>query len=961
MDQDFEVPLPGVTVRISETGQEAVSSDSGSYVLENLPPGAYTLIFSKSGYARITKSGIVVVAGQLAEAEASMAGEYEEMDELVVRDIQLGGASEIGLLNLRMDSPALMDSVGSDLMGKAGASDAAQALRLVSGATVQDGKYAVIRGLPDRYVSSQMNGVRLPTADVDKRAVQLDQFPAAMIESVQVSKTFTPDQQGDASGGAVNVVLKGVPDARVLKASVGTEVNSQVWKARDNFLTYRGGGVDYWGLGSGSRAIPADGNFGGAVGTARGDAPASYSWEIGAGDKYEFDSGVKVGGFANFYYKHDASYYDGGKQDKYTTYSVNGTLHLLPEISGGSGDNPYYNGGENFLTELYDAEQSVDEVQWGALGSFGVETENNHLSLLYMLTHVAEDKTTLLEDTRGKAMFDPQGQNTLTAPFHRSQALDYKERDTQTLQLSGHHVVPFPELGDNDYFQLLDPEIDWYAATSSATQDNPDRRLFASKWKPEVSRTNSTGAIRVTPPTYAGVAPGENINLGYFQRTWKNIEENSDQFAVNGKLPFTQWSESKGYLKMGLFNDKVDRTYDQQSFSNEGDQRSQAGLGWDQLWSDYWTESPATPLKQSDYDVGYDGQQDISAWYYMVDLPLWSFVNVVGGARFERTDLSVDSRPRSNVVRYFDTDTLGWVKLEGSDAEHVSYSQNDVLPSVGMELRPVGSVTLRASYAETVARQTFKELAPVSQSEYFGADVFAGNPNLRMSSLENYDLRCDYNPYPGGLVSLSWFYKSITDPIEYIQRSVEYTFTQPVNYPSGTMQGFEAEVRQQLGQWWDPLEGLSVGLNATLIDSEVSLPQDEIDSLANAGFEPFHTRRMMGAPDYLLNANLTYDIAATGTQLGLFYNYIGETLAAGESIVLSSAQLSPAIYENPYGTLNFSLSQKLGDHWSLKFKLKNITNPAIQREYRSEYAAETPLKNSYTKGVDCSVGVSSTW
>ena len=78
---------------------------------------------------------------------------------------------------------------------------------LVPGTTIQDGKYAVVRGLPDRYVNSQMNGVRLPSADPDKRAVQLDQFPSEMIESVQVTKTFTPDQQADASGAwrALNV------------------------------------------------------------------------------------------------------------------------------------------------------------------------------------------------------------------------------------------------------------------------------------------------------------------------------------------------------------------------------------------------------------------------------------------------------------------------------------------------------------------------------------------------------------------------------------------------------------------------------------------------------------------------------------------------------------------------------------------------------------------------------------
>ncbi|WP_372847225.1 carboxypeptidase regulatory-like domain-containing protein, partial [Pontiella sp.] len=163
LDADFEVPLPGVKVRISETGQETQTGDAGSFFFEQVEPGSYTVLFNKPGYTRFTKPEVVVTAGRLAEVDASLAGEYEEMDELVVRDIQLGGASEIGLLNLRLESSAMMDSVGADLMRQAAASDAAQALSLVPGTTVQDGKYAVVRGLPDRYVVSLLNGVRLPT------------------------------------------------------------------------------------------------------------------------------------------------------------------------------------------------------------------------------------------------------------------------------------------------------------------------------------------------------------------------------------------------------------------------------------------------------------------------------------------------------------------------------------------------------------------------------------------------------------------------------------------------------------------------------------------------------------------------------------------------------------------------------------------------------------------------------
>src|SRR4029077_7702001 len=102
------------------------------------------------------------------------------------------------------------------------------ALPLVAGASIQDGKFAVIRGLAGPYVNSQMNRVRLPTADADKRAVELDQFPAAVIQSIQVSKTFTPDQQGDASGGAVDVRLRGIPEETTLQFKAQYSLNSQV-------------------------------------------------------------------------------------------------------------------------------------------------------------------------------------------------------------------------------------------------------------------------------------------------------------------------------------------------------------------------------------------------------------------------------------------------------------------------------------------------------------------------------------------------------------------------------------------------------------------------------------------------------------------------------------------------------------------------------------------------------------
>jgi TonB-dependent receptor len=338
----------------------------------------------------------------------------------------------------------------------------------------------------------------------------------------------------------------------------------------------------------------------------------------------------------------------------------------------------------------------------------------------------------------------------------------------------------------------------------------------------------------------------------------------------------------------------------------------------------------------------------------MVDLPLTSFFKVTGGKRFEKTDLSIVLDPESDVVL---PDGTGGSKPLAPGEGDVAYKQKDILPALGFEFKPHDTLTLRASYSETVARQTFKELTPIQQMEYLGGDVFIGNPNLTMSSLKNYDLRADFTPFEGSLISVSWFKKDIVNPIEYVQAyGVNIgSYTTPVNYPEGTLSGYELELRQQLGRFWDPLEGLAIGANATFINSEVTLPDDEAQDLAGRGF-PEPTRDMMNAPEFLYNLNLTYDIEKTGTQLGLFYTVQGDTLVAGAG--QEKGNYVPSVYAKEYGTLNFSLSQKIGENWKIGFKAKNLLNPEIQEVYRSKHIDGDTVKTSYTKGIEYSISAS---
>lgn len=942
-DRDFGAPLPGAQVTNVETDQKVMTSEQGNYVFSQVPPGKYTLVFAKDGYVRRVVSDVVVTAGQVTDVDVALSGDFTDMEEFVVQDVlQLGTGSEAALLQLRFESPALMDSISSELISRAGASDAAGALRLVAGATVKDGKSAVIRGLPDRYVSSQMNGVRLPSADEDKRAVELDQFPSAVIESLQVSKTFTPDQQGDASGGAVDLRLKGVPNEPFFlryRAQLGH--NSQ-FGGHGSFLTYEGGGNSFWGRDSGRRDIQFEnlgGNWDGAAGVSRGETPDLYKWSTTLGGMREISDGVKIGGAASLFYERDGSFVDDGISDFYWVEKPGAPM--TPQR--------FQDMGGDFKTGLFDITRGQQSVQWGSLITAGLQTEKHSLDLSYLYSRTTTDVATLAEDTRGKAYFFPghdpddpsspgHGQDEDAAPYLRLETLEYTERTTDTVQLHGRHQLPLA------FWFFDEPELDWTASRSSANLDQPDKRQFGSLWKP---------ARQGIPATHRGYKPDANFTLGNFQRIWRRIEERSEQYAANLTLPFEQWSGDQADLKVGYFADRVDRSFDQDTFANFGDNSSFAGP-FEQYWSSVFRFEDH-PITESTFDVDYRGDQRIDAYYAMSRLPLNSWLSLVGGARFESTKIGIVNAPEADAL-WFPPGADGPIDLEPGDGD-VTFQQDNVLPAIALELTPLQRITLRASYSETVARQTFKELTPIVQQEFLGGPVFIGNPDLQMSSLRNYDLRLDYTPYDDGLFSVSWFRKDITDAIEYIQRIVDFSFTTPVNYPDGELTGWELEARQGLGHVWQPLAPFALGANATFIDSSVTLPAAEA-----AGFEadniraPMPERDATGAPEHLYNFYLTFDLPETGTRAGLFYTVQGDTLIAGAG--QARGNFIPNVYAIEFDTLNLTLAQQISEFTTLEFRAKNLTNPRIDTVFRSPYIGEDVLRTSTSLGIDFSVSIS---
>jgi outer membrane receptor protein involved in Fe transport len=923
IDQDWDAPLQGAVVLVLEGDKKMLSGPDGSVLFDNLAGGSYTLVVSAQGFERKVLSKIAVVPFDVRTEEVRLTGAFTDMDEFVVKDMDFAGGGDIAQLEIRTKNTGIMDNIGSDMMSKAGVSTAAAAMRMVTGANVQDGKYAVIRGLGDRYTATLLNGVRLPTSDKDKRAVQLDQFPAAMIESIQVTKTFTPDQQGDASGGGINIVTKSVPDKTVLSASVSTEYDTEA-TGNEKFKTVRGGGNDFGGMrGMKNQPFWSPGDMSDPRGlkTQKSSStitenapPANSGFKFAVGDSIQVGDWL-IGGLINGSYS---------QKYKYRTGEKNTIMNRKPE-------NP-----DDIATLDADkkktVETSTDEQLWSAGVTLGAKSENNELKLTTLYTHQARDVVDLRYEpvTPENVTTNRRTRKISTTRGRDFQTMSqYSENGNGSVQLAGKHVIePLNRL-----------ELDWLGAYNVSESTEPDRQTFDGAY--ESKRTTDANGV----PTTAEGDTYSRMN-GTLSRRWQDIRETSYQVQANAKLPFT-FLENEGYIKSGVFQDRLGREYrnrnysfnptfdaeDEYDFSNFDEAVAQIPF-------DY-----STPTQDS---TDYNGRQKIVAYYGMMRAPLPDWLDLIGGVRMESTEIKTDvwsAAPNmegqifvTRVVK--NEDGLNVIQSGEKIPEEegaASIDQVDALPALTVNFKKIEDISIRFAYSETIARPTFKELTPVNYLDVDPNLIFVGNQNLKMSSLKNYDARVEWRPGGGmDLLAASVFYKTIVDPIQYTTYSdpspgsdKQYVF--PENYGDAWVTGLELEMRKSLGFIWEPLKDVSVGSNLTLQDSQVTYTESLKKSLDQAGVKS-DDRPMDGQPEYLVNVNLVYQNEETGFMTGFFYNFKGETYVSGEAA--ADGLYTPHVVEKPIGSLDYALGLRFADKWRIGFDVKNILDPMVETVYR---------------------------
>ena len=171
---------------------------------------------------------LAVAAGLFAQSGVALAqSEEEAIEEVVATGTRLKGTAT-AVMEERKNQAFVADIMGAEQISRTGDGDAASALRRVTGLTLVDGKFIYVRGLGERYSSTQLNGASVPSPDPTRNVIPLDLFPSGIIESLSVQKAFSPSMPASFGGGNVNVRLKSIPSQYIfnMSGSLGTNTNN---------------------------------------------------------------------------------------------------------------------------------------------------------------------------------------------------------------------------------------------------------------------------------------------------------------------------------------------------------------------------------------------------------------------------------------------------------------------------------------------------------------------------------------------------------------------------------------------------------------------------------------------------------------------------------------------------------------------------------------------------------------
>uniref|UniRef100_A0A832I3A0 TonB-dependent receptor n=1 Tax=Eiseniibacteriota bacterium TaxID=2212470 RepID=A0A832I3A0_UNCEI len=840
------------------------------------PPGLYSLQIRALSYARKVITGVRIEGGGTVEVNAALQSEAIVQKEVVVeaRSIQ---NNDNAVLQARRKAAAVGDAVSAEQVRRTPDRDAADVLKRVTGLSVQDGKYVFVRGLGERYSSTEVDGVRLASPEANKRIVPLDLLPANLIDQIVVQKTYTADRPAEFGGGDVQVKTRDFPGRRTLALSGSLGYDDGTTGRR--VPTYAGSDRDWLGFGAGDRELPA------FVRDVAGDRKIVLRGVGGVG--FTRDTIALLGrSFRNVWSPFAAravpngslnlSYGDEWKVLGRSVGFVTSGNYSRSQNFQREYDRLFY-GGEDVPSYEYEVARATESVQLGGVSALGVRMGPGHSLHGRVLYNRAADDETRVHEGLDHASGDV---------YLRGSRLLYRERSIFSAMLEGRH----------EFRAARGSRLDWKLSRSTANLLAPDRR------------------DAVYQRTYEEDANGDptierwflRSNVGGATREFGDQDDRGIGLDASWSVPLPLGSLGNGRATLGLSHQEKEREYFYRRFSfgvppGQDDSAPPESLFQDQRWDGTRTSATLRDVTQ-EYD-NYEAFQMQEAAFVSLDLPFARTLRGTFGLRAERG---------RQEIRNFDLFTRK-TTAEGR------LDDLDWLPSANLNLSLGESASLRAGASRTLSRPDIAELSPATDLEYSGGLRIAGNPGLKRARLDNWDLRFEVFPGLGEVLAVGGFYKRLYQPIERRILFGTWPYFRPENSDGGENLGLELEARFRLGRLWSGLDAFFLNANFSAIESEVRLRRE-----VTVNQQLVHP--LQGQADRLFNAALTWQPQGGRAELSLLVAHTGRRLFA------IGVLPEPDLYDLPLTTLDATANLRVLPGVRLKLAGKNLTDAQVRRE-----------------------------
>ncbi|WP_238989332.1 TonB-dependent receptor [Mucilaginibacter terrigena] len=614
IDQKTSETLIGATVNIEGTTKAAATDVEGHYVLSGLAPGKYTILVRYIGYQSKTVSDIEVKANGNTPLDITVApAESQALKEVVVRSTYR--KESVGALYaIQKNSVSISDGISSELIKKSPDRNTSDVLKRISGATIQDNKFVVVRGLSDRYNTASLDGAPLPSTEPNRKAFSFDIVPSNLVDNIIISKTASPDMAGDFAGGSVQILTKDIPDENFVTVGIGYGYNTQ-----STFKDFKSGyrsAIDYLGFDDGTRKLVS--NFPTTSQITLRQLPAKQN--IQAINTLNNDYNVYT-----------------SKALPTQNYQV--TIGNVKEI----GENKNRLGTtvaltyRNAQTIVPDFIQQYDNVDYrsqqnkfstnvGALANFAYSFGKNKITLKNLYNRVLDDQFTYRT-----------GPNTSNSSNdNRFYAYDLLEKALFKTTLEGEHG-----LGEKS------SKLKWNLSYSNILNDQPDQK--------KVNYTQHNAGEDF-------VAQITNLNKEN-ARLFSHLNENIYAGKVDYNLPVNLFKQST--LKLGLSSQYRDRTFDARFIGlvlNTNDPNSDA-VRLRPIQTLFGPNAIASGLYNLDelqnLTDRYTANSTTNAGYAMLDSKIGEHVRIVYGLRAEKFDLNLVTKdPTAKAVNLDNLDLL---------------------------------------------------------------------------------------------------------------------------------------------------------------------------------------------------------------------------------------------------------------------------------------------------------------